>query len=223
MMTTVHNRKRGECGNVDRPLLVADGSWAGECMVEGLRAKGYQVVHVDNVERALAAVRQTRPNVVVTELRLGGSSGFRLLRQLRELNADIDVIVITAFGSIEAALAAIQLGARDFLCKPVTVSEVLLAAALIDETGGNMELPADASMTLEQASEQYISETLKVFSSIRKAAQVLGVDRRSLRRRMVRYASLARCRHERPYSVMDAEPACASESDHQGPGGQRAP
>ena len=75
-----------------------------------------------------------RPDVVFTDVRLPGMNGIELLRRIREFDAAIPVIIMTAHGTIEGAVEAVKLGAFDYLKKPVDLEELKLLADRARET-----------------------------------------------------------------------------------------
>jgi len=106
-------------------LLVVDDD-AGMCdMLEAtLTKRGYDVCTANDETGALRALRERELDAVVTDLRLGDESGIALCRQAAELHPDLPVIVITAFGSMDSAVAAMRAGAYDFITKPVDLEQL---------------------------------------------------------------------------------------------------
>src|SRR5262245_39833395 len=91
--------------------------------VEG---QGHSVTEAVNEATAVAALRRERPGVVLTDLRLPDGDGFGVLRAAKELDPELPVIVMTAYGSIQDAVAAMKQGALDFLAKPIDPDHLLL-------------------------------------------------------------------------------------------------
>ena len=91
-----------------------------------LEAQGHAVVEARNEPEAVQALREARPAVVLTDLRLPVGDGFGVLRAAKELDPELPVVVMTAFGSIQDAVAAMKEGAIDFLAKPVDPDHLLL-------------------------------------------------------------------------------------------------
>src|SRR6202521_4533875 len=91
-----------------------------------LEAQGHSVVEARDQPEAEAALRTTRPAVVLSDLRLPVGDGFGRVRSSKELATELPVIVMTAFGSIQDAVAAMKEGALDFLAKPVDPDHLLL-------------------------------------------------------------------------------------------------
>ena len=91
-----------------------------------LEAQGHTVVEARDQPEAEAALAASNPAVVLSDLRLTEGDGFGVLRAAKELDPELPVIVMTAFGSIQDAVAAMKEGALDFLAKPVDPDHLLL-------------------------------------------------------------------------------------------------
>ena len=91
-----------------------------------LEAQGHTVVEARDQPEAEAALLASHPAVVLSDLRLPEGDGFGVLRASKELDPQLPVIVMTAFGSIQDAVAAMKEGALDFLAKPVSPDHLLL-------------------------------------------------------------------------------------------------
>jgi DNA-binding NtrC family response regulator len=91
-----------------------------------LEAHGHSVLEARDEPEAIRELRQTRPVVVLTDLKLPVGDGFGILRAAKELDPDLPVVVMTAYGSIQDAVAAMREGAMDFLAKPVEPDHLLL-------------------------------------------------------------------------------------------------
>ena len=91
-----------------------------------LEAQGHVVLEARDEREAAQVLRDSRPGVVLSDLRLPEGDGFGVLRAAKELDPELPVIVMTAFGSIHDAVAAMKQGALDFLAKPVDPDHLLL-------------------------------------------------------------------------------------------------
>ena len=110
-------------------LIVEDKDSLRAMLRHALEGQGYSFVEATDEDGAHAALRAHRPAVVLTDLRLPQGDGFGVLRAAKELDPEISVIVMTAYGSIEDAVAAMKEGATDFLAKPVDPDHLLLLVA----------------------------------------------------------------------------------------------
>jgi DNA-binding NtrC family response regulator len=94
-----------------------------------LEREGHAVLEANNGPEAARALQQGQPDLVLSDLRLPDGDGFGVLRAAKEVDADIPVIVMTAFGRIEDAVTAMKEGALDFLAKPIDPDHLLLLVA----------------------------------------------------------------------------------------------
>ena len=109
-------------------LLVEDKDSLRAMLRLALEGAGHTVVEATDQDTALAALPQ-RPALVLTDLRLGQGDGLSVLRVAKDLDPDVPVIVMTAYGGIEDAVSAMKQGALDFLAKPVDPEHLLLLVA----------------------------------------------------------------------------------------------
>ena len=107
-------------------LLVEDKDSLRAMLRHALEAQGHVVIEARDQPEAMAAMASTRPGVVLSDLRLPNGDGFGVLRAAKELDPEMPVIVMTAFGSIQDAVSAMREGALDFLAKPVDPDHLLL-------------------------------------------------------------------------------------------------
>jgi two-component system response regulator AtoC len=109
-----------------RILVVDDEPTMSELLVQDLEELGYEASKAGSADDALAQVSERHFDVVVTDLRMPGRSGTDLCRELIQSSPEVPVIVMTAFGSMEAAVEAMRAGAYDFITKPFERSTLQL-------------------------------------------------------------------------------------------------
>ncbi|MCD6374159.1 MAG: sigma-54-dependent Fis family transcriptional regulator [Caldisericaceae bacterium] len=107
-------------------LVVDDEKIQRESLAGFLAKRGFQVFKSENVEQALDLVRQNTIDLILTDVKMSGASGYDLLQAVKELNPQITVIIMTAYGNVEEAVAAMKNGAFDYLTKPLDLDEVEL-------------------------------------------------------------------------------------------------
>ncbi len=112
-----------------RVLVVDDEREMCEALEAGLRPRGFEVRWETSGEAALAALDGAELDVVLTDLNMRGMDGLALCERIVTCRPDVPVIVITAFGSLETAIAAIRAGAWDFITKPVKMDALAVALA----------------------------------------------------------------------------------------------
>src|SRR5215510_7477543 len=105
-------------------LFVDDEAPLRALMAERLKERGYQVEEADSGERALALLDQFAFDVIITDLRLPGIDGSRLIEAARDRYPGIIAIVITGYGTLKDAVDAIKRGASDFIAKPFQFDEL---------------------------------------------------------------------------------------------------
>src|SRR5262249_23606857 len=108
----------------ERILVADDERELRDILVGFLRGEGYEVDGFEDGEAALAALRGTPYDLVLTDLRMPRLDGVGLLKEALEIYPDILVIVMTGFATIESAVDAMRLGAYDYLAKPVRIAEL---------------------------------------------------------------------------------------------------
>jgi DNA-binding NtrC family response regulator len=107
-------------------VLVEDEEVLRRTLARTLEREGHEVRTAESAERALELIQQGPPDLLLTDHRLPGMSGYELLRRVKEDQRGVAVIVITAHGTIEDAVAAMRDGAADYLRKPVDLGELCL-------------------------------------------------------------------------------------------------
>ena len=107
-------------------LLVEDKDSLRAMLRLALEAQGHAVIEARDEPEAVAALRDSQPAVVLSDLRLPIGDGLGVLRAAKEADPELPVIVMTAHGSIHDAVAAMKQGALDFLAKPVDPEHLLL-------------------------------------------------------------------------------------------------
>jgi DNA-binding response OmpR family regulator len=108
-----------------RLLLVEDEPALARGLADNFRDEGYEVRVEGRGDRALAAVREARPDLVVLDVMLPGRSGLDVLRDLRAAGDPVPVLMLTAKGDVVDRVVGLELGADDYLPKPFAVRELL--------------------------------------------------------------------------------------------------
>mgnify|MGYP006174233017 CR=1 FL=1 len=110
-----------------RIAVVEDDPALLELLQEELTSHGYQVAACDSAETLLAQLDDLAPDLVVSDIRLPGIDGMALLQRLRQQPKPPALLLITAFGTVRQAVAALKQGADDFLTKPLDLEHLLLS------------------------------------------------------------------------------------------------
>ena len=129
-------------------LLVEDKDSLRAMLRLALEAQGHAVIEARDEVEAIAALRDAQPAVVLSDLRLPVGDGLGVLRAAKEADPELPVIVMTAHGSIQDAVAAMKQGALDFLAKPVDPDHLLL---LVERALAQRRLLNDYRLLKEEA------------------------------------------------------------------------
>jgi len=116
-----------------RIFLVEDEESLRISLTDDLLDAGHDVRQFSDATSALESFATRPPDVIITDIRMPGLSGFELLREVRRIDPNVIVIVMTAHGSIESAVETMKLGAYDYLTKPFESDELLLLMQRIQE------------------------------------------------------------------------------------------
>ncbi len=108
-------------------FVVDDDAAMGALLEEGLAERGYAVRAFGGGEAVLRALDEDEPDVLITDLRMAGMDGLALTREVVRRRPDLPVVLLTAFGDLDAAVGAIRAGAWDFLSKPVDFDTLAIA------------------------------------------------------------------------------------------------
>ena len=121
-------------------LVVDDKEMMRDSVASSLRRAGFEVTTAQRAEAALEQIAQRRPDAVITDLKMPGMTGIELLEQIRAIDDDLPVVLMTAFGTIETAVEAMRLGAFDYITKPfegdeltITVKRAVAHAGIVRE------------------------------------------------------------------------------------------
>ena len=148
----------------DPPILLVEDKDSLRAMLRlALETQGHEVIEARNQAEAIQALRSGRPGLVLSDLRLSEGDGFGVLRAAKELDPDMPVVVMTAYGSIQDAVAAMKEGALDFLAKPVDPDHLLL---LVERALSQRRLAAENILLKEELAQR------------RGAPQIVGEDPR---------------------------------------------
>jgi DNA-binding NtrC family response regulator len=108
-------------------LVVDDEKLIRWTLQQCLASEGYRVMEADSGDEALRLARDEPPDLMVLDLRLPGTDGMTVLREVRDFEPDLPIIIMTAHESVDSAVRAMKLGARDYVSKPLNLEELKVA------------------------------------------------------------------------------------------------
>jgi DNA-binding NtrC family response regulator len=114
-------------------LIVEDETTQRSLLGGLLRKEGYEVTEAADGQRAMKLFKEKALEIVLLDYRLPDTDGISLLQAFKEINPEVQVIMITAFGSIENAVNALKTGAFDYLTKPVDLDDLLFKIKKVED------------------------------------------------------------------------------------------
>jgi len=178
-----------------RVLIIEDDANMRDMLAVSLQRRDYEAVGSDSATTGLEALKASKFDVVVTDINMRGTDGIELCRQLAASHPELPVIVITAFGSMDTAIAALRAGAVDFLPKPFELEDLsgaiekALSSRAQGKTAADTLQSDDKFITLDDLEKRYILRVVEALNGNRSlAAQTLGLDRKTLYRKLLLYS-----------------------------------
>ncbi len=152
-------------------LVVDDEAVQRDTLTGFLKKKGYTIETAESGARALNVIQSKTIDLVLTDMRMPEMDGAELLVRTKNMNPDIDVIVMTAFGSMETAVSAMKNGATDFITKPVDLEQLEIT---IKKTLERKQLSDDNKRLRELVNERLSFKGIISASSVMEQALSLA-------------------------------------------------
>lgn len=107
-------------------LLIDDETEFASALAERLRLRNYFAKAVYNGEDALEMVRSDMPDVVLLDFRMPGMDGIEVLKRIKEIDATIEVIMLTGLGDVHGVEKAMKGGAYEYIMKPINIGDLVM-------------------------------------------------------------------------------------------------
>jgi len=167
-------------GTVHRLLLVDDDAPFRQRLTTTMERRGFLVAAAGGIEEARQLAAGFRPDFAVVDMRLGDGNGLELVAPLRQINPDIRVVILTGYGNLATAVAAVKTGAVDYLAKPADPDDIV-AALIVDE--GERPAPPDEPMSADRVRWEHIQRVYELCGrNVSETARRLRMHRRTLQR-----------------------------------------
>ena len=174
-------------GDASRSLLVVDDDPPfRNRLARAMEKRGFDVVAVDSVALGIEVAQESAPVFAVVDLRLGDGSGLDVVAALRDARPDSRIVVLTGYGNIATAVAAVKAGAVDYLPKPAD-ADAVEAALLAD--GRPLPPPPDNPMSADRVRWEHIQRVFEQCDrNVSETARRLKMHRRTLQRILNKHA-----------------------------------
>ncbi len=167
-------------------LLLDDDGPLRNRLGRALESRGFQTTLVESVSEALTAVRSRPPAFAVLDMRLEDGTGLKVVEALREARPDARIVMLTGYGNIATAVAAVKAGAVDYLSKPADADDV--AKALLAQAGSS-PAPPDNPMSADRVRWEHIQRVYELCGhNVSETARRLNMHRRTLQRILAKRA-----------------------------------
>ena len=177
---------------IDRPdaqrtlLLVEDDEPLRTRLAKAMERRGFLVSTAESVADARRAVPGLRPAYAVVDLRLADGSGLDAVAAMRAARPEVRVIVLTGYGNIATAVAAVKAGAIDYLPKPADADQI--EAALLSD-GPSLPPPPANPMSADRVRWEHIQRVFEQCArNVSETARRLNMHRRTLQRILAKHA-----------------------------------
>ncbi len=147
-------------------LIVEDEASQREMLRTFLLKEGHLVETAPDGEQGLELLRRQAFDLVLIDFKMPGMNGLEFLKEAKRLDPEIDAVMITAFGTIDAAVAAMKAGARDYLTKPIDLDELLL---LIRRIGEHRTLVRENELLRQELQAREVTTAAIIYQSPRMA------------------------------------------------------
>jgi len=161
-------------------LIVDDDNPFRERLARAMEKKGFEVSQAEGVKKGLESVQNKKPAFAVVDLRLGDGNGLEVVKQIQSTNSKSRVIMLTGYGNIPTAVAAIKEGAIDYLAKPADADDV--ERALLADPN-QKATPPENPMSADRVKWEHIHRVFELCNrNVSETARRLKMHRRTLQR-----------------------------------------
>ncbi len=146
-------------------LVIDDNPSICEILQEALTDKGYKLDTAINALAGIDFLKKKEYHIVITDLKMEGASGIDILKLAKQINSEIEVIIITAYGTIDSAIEAMRCGAVDFILKPFQIEEM---ENKIENIVSRLKLKLNNTYLLDELREIYGQKIIGNSKPVRK-------------------------------------------------------
>jgi two-component system response regulator RegA len=161
-------------------LLVDDDNPFRERLARAMEKKGFEVTQAESVQKGINAVKSKKPAFAVVDLRLNDGNGLEVVKEIQNNNTKSRIVMLTGYGNIPTAVAAIKEGAIDYLSKPADADDV--EKALLADPN-KKAAPPENPMSADRVKWEHIHRVFELCNrNVSETARRLKMHRRTLQR-----------------------------------------
>ena len=161
-------------------LIVDDDNPFRERLARAMEKKGFVVTQAESVKKGIESLKLRKPAFAVVDLRLNDGNGLEVVKEIQNLNSQSRIIMLTGYGNIPTAVAAIKHGAIDYLAKPADADDV--EKALLADPKSKAQ-PPENPMTADRVKWEHIHRVFELCNrNVSETARRLKMHRRTLQR-----------------------------------------
>ncbi|MDD5067870.1 MAG: ATP-binding protein [bacterium] len=163
-------------------LVIDDEKGLRDMLSYELHQQGYHVSAAANGMDGIKKVRKEDIHIVLTDLKMPGMDGLTVLKQIKEIKPDVEVILMTGFGTVEAAVSCLRTGAFDFITKPYTINEISHVLKKAEETLRLKQMINSLNRNLKEANIKLEGMNKSLENKITERTRELTVSREKYRK-----------------------------------------
>ena len=161
-------------------LIVDDDNPLRDRLARAMEKKGFKVIQADSVKQGISKAKNAPPAFAVVDLRLGDGNGLEVIKEIRRIKSDSRVVMLTGYGNIPTAVAAVKAGAIDYIPKPADADDVESALLALPESKA---IPPENPMSADRVKWEHIHRVFELCNrNVSETARRLKMHRRTLQR-----------------------------------------
>ena len=161
-------------------LIVDDDNPLRERLARAMEKKGFEVTQAESVKKGISQVKNAPPAFAIVDLRLNDGNGLEVIKEIQKFKKDSRVVMLTGYGNIPTAVAAVKAGAIDYIPKPADADDIESALLASPESKAT---PPTNPMSADRVKWEHINRIFELCNrNVSETARKLKMHRRTLQR-----------------------------------------
>ncbi|NNG03658.1 MAG: ActR/PrrA/RegA family redox response regulator transcription factor [Inquilinus sp.] len=168
-------------------LILDDDASMRKWLVRALEQRGFEAVTTGTVDEAIALAKRLAPAYAVLDMKVADGNGLEVIPPLLAARPEVRIVVLTGYGNLASAVAAVKAGAVDYLSKPANADQIV--AALLATDCAPLPPPPETPMSADRVRWEHIQRVYEQCGrNVSETARRLKMHRRTLQRILSKYA-----------------------------------